>query len=76
MKEKLSRDGKEKGTQKLLAFEEAGNIRVLNNTTFKTNCTYIGYGTEKKRSIITFFQIMRILFLQIGIQHFLRIWNQ
>ena len=48
LREKLSRDGKEKGTQKLLAFEEAGDVRVLNNTTFKTKCTYIGYGTEKK----------------------------
>ena len=55
LKDKLSRDGKEKTTQKLLDYEQAGDVRVLDNTTYKTRCTYIGYGTENKEEYNTLF---------------------
>ena len=46
--QELSRDGEEKETKALLEYEDTGDIRVLENTTFRTQRTFVGFGTEDK----------------------------
>ena len=42
----LAKDGEDKKTQKLLEYERNGDAKVVQNTTYTTCKTHIGYGTE------------------------------
>eukprot|EP00957_Ditylum_brightwellii_P174175 13260342-Ditylum_brightwellii.AAC.1 len=42
------KDGTEETTRKLLGYERTGNMKALDNTTFRIRCTTVGYVTEDK----------------------------
>ena len=48
LRKTLSRDGTERKYQQLLEYGRNNDVRFLSNCIFKTEKTYIGYGTEKR----------------------------
>jgi hypothetical protein len=45
----LERDGTEEATRKLLGYERTRNMKALDNTTFRTRCTFVGYASEDNK---------------------------